>query len=1010
MKARLFSVCILVVGLALALTWAVTAQQQQPASGGAPSRDRLGVRATSAVTLGQPGLSFRYMQTFGVTEQPYIADAQHLNAPNGIFIDDSDNLYVVEERGARMLKFNSAGSNLLSIGRAGVNVADDDSFESPVDVAVDSSNQIWVVDRAPDRVVQYDASGSHQGQLGETWTSGTDNTHFNDPCGIAFDSAGRMYVSDTGNHRIQVYTFTLGSPVYSATIGVTGISGTDNAHFNQPYHIAIDSSDTLYVADAGNHRVQIFDSNHAYVATIGASGVPGSDNSHFNWPTGVHVSGGKIYVADRENWRAQIFNQTTRAYQSTISTGWGWGNNQFAWPLDVATDSAGNIYVADHVNHRVQKFNSSSVFQSTFAGVTRAPYLTDGYHYNHPRVAIDGSGNIIIVEEYGQRLMKLDANGVFQWAVGQPGVDGDDNAHFNWPHGVAVGRDGRIYVADGCRVQILSGSGSYIATLGTGCGTGDYQFDWAAGISVDDNGYIYVADYPNHRVQIYNSNRVFVGRIGATGQCSSTNDRLCEPIGIEVDPAGSIYVADGGNCRVQKFNSSRVYQMTFGTTGSCTDSLSDISAEDVTVDAQGRVYVSEWAHDRVQVFDSSGAYLTTIGGAWGSNSSQFRFTSGVAVDSAGNVYVSDSNNSRIQKFAPGVPGWRQVNINGFGDRQTERIMSAEVFSGQLYAGTMNYTSGGQIWRTADAITWTAVTSPGFGTAYTDTNPIVSDIIEFDGQLYAGTGSWSSDGMPGQIWRSPDGATWSLVEGSGFGNANNINISHFGVFSNTLYAATRSSAGGLEIWRSNMGNVGDWTRVVANGNGDADNYACSDLLEFDGYFYAAVENVTDGAEIWRTNDGLTWARVITGGFGDIQNKEPSNLAILGNYLYVGTNNYASTGAQLWRSNDGTTWTQVMGNGFGDSNNSKTNPLVVFDGALYASVYNGVTGAEVWRSSDGTTWSQVNLDGFGDSNNARTSGVAVFNNRLFIGTGNDANGGEVWQFVGYPVYLPLVVRNR
>jgi len=76
-------------------------------------------------------------------------------------------------------------------------------------------------------------------------------------------------------------------------------------------------------------------------------------------------------------------------------------------------------------------------------------------------------------------------------------------------------------------------------------------------------------------------------------------------------------------------------------------------------------------------------------------------------------------------------------------------------------------------------------------------------------------------------------------------------------------------------------------------------------------------------------------------------------------------------------------------------------------------NDVTGIEVWRSLNGTTWSQVNPDGFGDSNNTSTLwsvGTVAFKNHLYIGTGNGANGGEVWQFVGYPVYLPLVVRNR
>ena len=46
--------------------------------------------------LGQPGLSFRYVKTFGVTGEPYLPDGTHLNQPMGIFIDAADNLYVAE--------------------------------------------------------------------------------------------------------------------------------------------------------------------------------------------------------------------------------------------------------------------------------------------------------------------------------------------------------------------------------------------------------------------------------------------------------------------------------------------------------------------------------------------------------------------------------------------------------------------------------------------------------------------------------------------------------------------------------------------------------------------------------------------------------------------------------------------------------------------------------------------------------------------------------------------------
>jgi uncharacterized protein YjiK len=933
---------------------------------------------TSEVTsIGQPGLSFRYLRTFGVSEQAYFSDSVHLNRPKGLFMDAGNHLYVTEDYGYRVLKYDAAGNNQLALGKAGMCITDDYLFCTPEDIALDGGGNLWVADG--NRLVEYDTNGTFVQQLPTTepWAPGNDNTHFDFVNGIGFDGAGHMYASDTNNHRVQVYTFIAGAPVYSATIGVTGESGGDNTHFNNPLDLVVDSIDRVYVVDQGNNRVQ--------QCTYSGGWACGTFDSGLNNPQGIALDGSdNVYIADTNNGRirkcssagvcADFVNGTYGLY-------------------DLAVDSNGNVYGAATYEGIVVRYNSSGGPMGTFLGVEFVPYLTDNYHYFRPRVAIDGQDNIIIVEELGQRLTKLSPDGAFIWSVGVPGVDAQDNAHFIYPHGVAADQAGNIYVANNTQVQIFDGNGVYSSTLGTGSGSGDYQFAWVTGISVDKNGYIYVSDGSNQRVQIYNQKREYVATLGVTGVLGSDNAHFNYPIGVEVDKDGNIYVADIGNCRVQKFNSNRAYQMTFGTTGSCTNSFADVSAEDVTVDAQGRVYISGW-DDRVQIFDSTGAYLTTIGGAWGANSSQFRGASGVAVDSAGNVYVADFNNSRIQKFARGVPGWRQTNINGFGNPNTNRLPSLAVFKGYLYAGTGNFNQNiFHVWRSADGTNWEQAGSKDLGGG-------VAQLSVFNDTLYAGT--WGAN-----VWSSPDGLAWTRVISGGFGGDSTNAIARFSVFDNRLYATTWNDATGTQIWRTSNGT--NWDQFGPSGLGDPDNGGAMSSEVFGGQLYWGVGNWNgpDGAQLWRT-DGITVTAVMTDGFGDPDNKAIWTLAAYNGDLYAGTSN--ENGVQVWRSSDGSQWNQVAGGGLGNSLTNDKPALKVFNDQLFLIAQNSVTGLEVWRTSNGATWKQVGFGGFGDSNNELVdydSSVTPFNGNLYIAAYNPANGGEIWQLLDQ-LYLPLVRR--
>jgi hypothetical protein len=217
----------------------------------------------------------------------------------------------------------------------------------------------------------------------------------------------------------------------------------------------------------------------------------------------------------------------------------------------------------------------------------------------------------------------------------------------------------------------------------------------------------------------------------------------------------------------------------------------------VAVDARGRVYVADTFNDRIQVFDNTGAYLTAIGGDWGTNTGQFRRPHAVDVDSASNVYVADRYNHRIQKFAPGVPGWRQVNINGFGERQNECVSALDVFNGQMYAGTWaGLGQQAQVWHTADGQTWNQCTP-----SWPASNVAVLDTQAFGPYLYVGTGNQESGG---EVWRT-DGIAWTQVVSGGFSDVNN-GIDAFAVLSGAIYAATDNSVTGVEVWRSTTGDV------------------------------------------------------------------------------------------------------------------------------------------------------------------------------------------------------------
>ncbi len=1027
MKLRRILLPILV--LAIVLTGPVAAQisqppvddagflDEQPFTGPHRALETTAVAASPNVPLGQPGTAYSYAQTFGETITPYLADAQHLNHPNGLAVDGSNSLYVVEEAGHRLLKYNSSGANTLTIGQAGLAWTHDAYLSSPKGVSVDPSGNIWVtIDNA---IKAFDATGNVILMLpaDNPWSSGTDNTHFDQPRGLAFDNAGRLFVADGNNHRIQIYTVSGSTLTYQSTIGQTGVAGSDNAHFNRPAEIAVDPSGRLYVADALNHRVQRCTYTTTWAcSTFHGTGTAGGGTNQLNlaYGLGIDSAGSTIYIADNANGRVK--KCTTNGACSTFITG-------LNWPTNVAVDTSGSVFVSNFYNYTVRKYSSGGSFLGIVAGRSGVPYLTDGVHYYRPwGVAVAPDGSSYIAESGGYRLIKLDRNGVPQWTIGEPGIHGNDNAHFGsfWagPEGnLAIDAAGRVYVPDtgNHRIQVFNADGAFHRSFGQ-YGTGNTQFDCPAGVTISPvNGDIFVVDKCNQRIQVYTSNWVYRMTLGTLDVTGTDNQHFNWPQSVAVDANGIAFVADTNNYRVQKCTlSAPNYACTTfaGETGVFGSDYGHLNPIGVAVDKDGRVIVADNWNDRVQVFDANGAYLTTLGGWWGIRRGQMMDPHGVAVDQYGTLYVAEYGTHRVQKYTLGVPGWTQVNLNGFGDHNNWGAWSLGTFGGKLYTSTGNY-SGAEVYRLSPAGAWERVASGGFGDA---SNIGIDRLVEFNGQLYAST--WVGDNSGGQIWRSPTGNmnTWSQVAQGGLGSTNNSEFMTLTPFDGYLYAGTlvaNTGIHGAEVWRSSTGDSGSWIRVASNGfDNDPNNGAILSMRVFAGALYAATANSVGGGEIWRTGEGMQWTQVNAGGFGSAGNTQTISLETFAGKLYAGTRN-ASSGGEIWRTTDGTSWERVLQGGFGNVDNRQIAALVAFRGEIFALAGNFVTGAEVWRSATGDSgsWRKVIDGGFGSGSTtlaAWDNHAAVFDGSLYIGTYTLGNGGgRLWHYLHNRVYLPALV---
>ena len=299
----------------------------------------------------------------------------------------------------------------------------------------------------------------------------------------------RSFESRSDGTRINLFRLDENGEEY---ITEFGSYGENPGQFRWPMACALDSQTNVYVTDEYLHRITIFNKDGDYLSNWGTHG---SGDGEIDHPAGIAIRDDVVYLVDSRNHRVQKFTLDGR-YISQFGSH-GSGDGQLDTPWGICLDKDGNIYVADWRNDRIQSFTNDGQWLASFG---------------RPGTGGDAS------------MMK--AHGGIR-VVPQPvGV-------FNRPTGVAVDKDGDIYVADWLnnRVQVLTPEGRFITEFTGDAGLSKWGVTkiesnpdmirqrngvrdftpekvlWGPmAVKVDDTGRVIIADTIRHRFQVYQKN------------------------------------------------------------------------------------------------------------------------------------------------------------------------------------------------------------------------------------------------------------------------------------------------------------------------------------------------------------------------------------------------------------------------------------------------------------------------------------------------------------------------
>jgi sugar lactone lactonase YvrE len=661
----------------------------------------------------------------------------------GIYIADTLNHSI------RKIGFNDQVTTVLGTGSPGRITADripfnqpsDASFSSPLGMAADIGGNLYIADTDNNAIYFVDfvrrelrLFAGEPGVFGDSDGKGR-MARFKRPAGLAISNDGRsLAVADLGNNRVRLISISDGNvTTIKRGNNLNGISSDpflqsgNEIQFNSPQSVSFDGVGNLYVVDNSGVKV----------VTVATEVVSLAQDGTFGKAAGVMVNGVDIFVLDTNTPNApqsiktvsvgapEILNlnqKTDRLEGGTAITITGrnfapesqvlLGEQIINAKVESATRISFFVPELDAPGKRtlsvrtrgglaqtefiirpksVQELRTGEI--TTIAG--GIPFLGDGgvaplSTFRRPfRLALDGSGNLLIADSFNNRIRRIDAEtGIINTVAGNGTRNfiGDGGpaiaASLGNPAGVTLDRLGNILISDTSnnRIRKVDSVTGIITTI-VGSGSPFFGGDGGPatnaglipfGIAVDIAGNLFIADFINNRIRRVDKSGIITtvagsANFGFSGDGGpATRATLTGPADVVLDAAGNIFIADAGNNCIRKVDASTGIITTVagnGIQGFSGDGNRATSANlsipiGISVDGVGNLFIADTGNSRVRRVDAKTGIITTVAGSgiidFSGDGGPAQFAglaglAGITVDGLGNLFVVDTFNNRIRR-------------------------------------------------------------------------------------------------------------------------------------------------------------------------------------------------------------------------------------------------------------------------------------------------------------------------------------------------------------------------